>query len=387
MQYKKIIFAAIAVLLIGVLLWLGFRLFGPHPQDGMGMGAAPVTVAAAVEREIIEWDEFSGRLSAVESVEIRPRVSGVIEQVHFADGQWIRKGDPLFTIDPRPYAASLERAEAVLAAAKARSALAQTELERAKNLVKNKTISQSAYDTRRLNAEVAQAEAQAAMAAFNQTKLDFDYTAVKAPVEGRISRAEITVGNLVSTTPNTPVLTTIVSMNPIYADFDIDEFTFLKYLEMAGGDPSKLKNVPVHIGLIGEANTPHRGRVQAFDNQINTRAGTVRVRAVLDNPEGKLVPGFFARVRVGGAGAKKTVLVSERATGTDQNKKFVYVVNGESKAEYREVKLGSRAGGLRIVREGLKPGEVIVVNGLQRVRPGAPVQPTTIAMDEVEKKE
>ena len=379
---KKILFVLIGAAALG---WTAMHFSGGSPDAGAGMqgGAPPVTVAEVIVKPVVEWDEFSGRLSAVESVEIRPRVSCTIESIHFEDGQQVKKGDALFIIDQKPYAAALERAQAILNGARARSSLANVELKRAQKLVKEKVVPQRTFDERKQDAVVTGAEVEAALALYKQAQIDYDYTKVVAPIDGRVSRAEITVGNLVESGGGAPILTTIVSDNPIYADFDVDEQTYLRY-QRAAKQGDRLTDVPVYLGLTGEEGTPHEGKVKAFDNQLNTRAGTIRVRAVFDNARGDLLPGLFARVRIGGTGEREAVLVSERALGTDQSKKFVMVVGADNVVNYREVTLGPVAEDMRIVRSGLKKGEVIVVNGLQRVRPGSPVQPTKVNMEDAD---
>ncbi len=346
------------------------RFMAPHGGPG-GMpegGAAPVGVAEVIEREVQQWQEFSGRLAAVDSAEIRPQVSGLIEKIHFEEGEKVKKGQLLFTIDQRPYQAALESAEA-------RATLANAELERAKTLIAEKAIPQRDYDQRKNAAEVAKAD-------LTRAKLDYDYTLIKAPVDGRVSRAEITVGNLVNAGGGAPVLTTVVSDKPIYADFDIDEHTFLQYSQAVGTDKDKLKSIPVYLGLSGEDGMLHEGRVQSFDNQLNVNTGTIRIRAIFDNEDSALIPGLFARIRLGSAEAVKAILITDRAVGTDQTQKFVLVVGEGNKTEHRTVKLGGMADGLRIVTEGLKPGEKIVVSGMQRIMmPGQPVTPEMMPMD------
>lgn len=342
--------------------------FFGHPGAGdMHGGAAPVSVAEVIEREVRQWHEFSGRLIAVDWAEIRPRVSGTIETIHFKEGEWVEKGAPLFTIDPRPYQAALE-------AARSRANFAQAQLKRSQSLVEKKIVPPSDYDQRKNEAEVAKAE-------LTQAELNMDYAVVKAPFAGHVGRPEITIGNLVNGGGDAPVLTTLVSDKPIYADFDMDEQGFLTYLQKIGGDRAKLQDIPVELALTGEESFPHRGHVQSFDNQLNMRSGTIRVRAVFENEDRKLIPGLFARIRLGEAAPMNAVLITDRAIGTDQNKKYVLVVDAENKVAYRPVTLGSPADGLRVVTEGLQPGEKIVVNGLQRARPGMPVIPEMVPMD------
>lgn len=333
---------------------------------GGGMPPAPqVGVAEVVQRDIQEWREFSGRLAAVNTVEIRPRVSGAITAVHFKNGALVKQGDKLFTIDPRPY-------EAALKATEARAVFTRSELERAQRLRKDNAVPQQELEQRKNEAEIAQAELATA-------KLNLEYTNITAPIAGKLGRAEMTEGNLVGI--GEPVLTTIVGNIPIYADFEVDETTYLYYTKNPAGISGETR-VPVMMGLTNEEGTPHQGYIESFDNQLNPATGTIRARALFENTDGMLVPGLFARISLGSAGTKPALLITDRAIGTDQNRKFVLVVKPDNSTEHREVKLGGIADGLRIVEDGLTPGEKIVVNGLQRVMmPGMPVQPEMTTMD------
>ncbi|SPC16481.1 efflux RND transporter periplasmic adaptor subunit [Cupriavidus taiwanensis] len=340
--------------------------------------APAIEVAAVVGQTITEWDEFSGRLEAVDRVEIRPRVGGTIDAVHFREGALVKKGDPLFTIDPRPYAAEVARAEAALAAAQVRAAHAKSEGERAQRLLDDNAISRREFDERIHAARETGANVRAAQAQLETARLNLAYTRITAPVSGRVSRAEITVGNLVAPGVATPPLTTVVSVSPIYASFEIDEQSYLRYTAPGAGGGQA--NLPVFLGLANEDGHPHQGKIQSVDNRLDTRSGTIRVRAVFDNDNGRLLPGLYAKVKMGGGAPHAAVLVNDRAVGTDQGKKFVLVVDKTNKLVYREVELGPNHDGLRVIRKGLKPGENIVVNGLQRVRPGDTVQPKAVAM-------
>lgn len=345
--------------------------------------APPVSVATVAESEITAWDEFSGRLEAVERVEIRSRVAGAVQAVHFREGALVSKGDLLITIDPAPYAAEVERAQAQVAAAQARLAQAQSEAIRAQRLWEEEAIAQRELEERANAAREAEALLRAAQAQLQGARLSLSYTQVRAPVSGRIGKLEVTQGNLVAAGPGAPVLTTLVSVSPIYASFDADEqivVRALKDLPAGSSARARLERIPVRMET-DLAGTTHEGRLQLIDNQVDARSGTIRLRAAFDNPGGTLIPGQFVRVRMGAPQASRAVLVSERAVGTDQDKKFVLVVGEDNKAEYRQVTLGPSAAGLRVVRSGLQPGERIVVNGLQRVRPGAVVQPQLVAME------
>jgi membrane fusion protein, multidrug efflux system len=344
----------------------------------------PVSVATVEPRDVVLWDEFSGRLEAVDSVAIRSRVAGAVDAVHFREGALVKKGDLLITIDPKPFAAEVARAKADVAAAEARVALARNELDRGKQLFDKRTVSQRDYD-QRVNAEgEAQANLLAAQAALQSAELDLGYTEIRAPVSGRVGRLEVTVGNLVSAGPEAPVLTSLVSIDPIYASFNADEDVVagaLKALATGEDAHAQVERIPVEMVTSTSNGAVIRGKMQLIDNQVDAASGTVRVRAVFANPDGSLMPGQFARLRMGQPEAEPKLVVSERAVGTDQDKRFVMVIGGDNKANYREVKLGAAVEGLRVVTNGLEAGERIVVNGLQRVRPGAVVVPEPVAMD------
>jgi multidrug efflux system membrane fusion protein len=351
--------------------------------------AMPVSVATVTRSDVATWDEFSGRLEAVERVDIRPRVAGTVEKVHFREGALVKAGDLLVTIDPAPYQADVDRAEAQVVAAQARFTQAKTDYERAKRLLDDHAISQREYDQASNAQNEADANLRAARAALTSAKLSLGYTQVRAPVAGRVGKLEITTGNLVAAGPGAPVLTTLVSVSPIYASFDADEGVIAKALRElpAGTGRTHLEEIPVQMGTSADTDTPIKGHLQLVDNQVDAKSGTVRVRAVFDNADGALIPGQFARLRMGSPKAEPAILISERAVGTDQNKKYVMVVDADNKVAYREVTLGANVDGLRIVTSGLKPGERVVVNGLQRVRPGALVAPQEVKMTAVAKAE
>jgi multidrug efflux system membrane fusion protein len=330
-----------------------------------------------VEKEITETQEFSGRLEAIERVQVRPRVGGYITAVNFTPGSIVRKGDVLFVIDPRPYQAALSGAEAAVASNRAKAELAKLELTRAERLYADRAIAQRELDERAAALKELDADLRGAQAALETARLNMGYSRVQSPIAGRVSKAEITVGNLVDTTA---VLTSVVSVDKIYASFDGDEETYLRVGPMAHqGTP-----VAVKVGLANEQGFPHEGKLEFVDNRLDPQSGSVRMRATFANADHTLVPGLFARVQVsGGKDGKATqaLLINERAVGTDQNRKFVFVVGKDSKAEYRPVALGPAIDGLRVVRSGLARGEKIVVGGLQRVRPGAPLTPQIVGMD------
>ena len=335
--------------------------------------APPVTSAVVIQRAVTETQEFSGRLDAIEVVAIRPRVSGYITAVNFKPGAEVKKGEVLFVIDPRPYQAEADRTKAVAAAAQARADLARLELQRAERLLADKAIAQREFDERSAGQKELDASVRAAQAEHETARLNLAYTRVTSPIDGRVSKAEITLGNLVDATA---VLTSVVSLERIYASFDGDESTYLRVSRRTNaGQP-----VDVKVGLAGEEGFPHSGKLEFVDNQLDSRSGSVRMRATLANTDRALAPGLFARVQIAGGAPTPQILIVDRAINTDQDRKFVYVVDKDGKAEYRSVKLGPLDDGLRIVREGLRPGEKIVVNGLQRVRPGAPIAAQVVPM-------
>ncbi len=348
--------------------------------------AAPlpqVTVAAAVSRKVTEFDEFTGRFEAVERVEVRPRVSGYLSSVNFTDGNEVKKGEVLFVIDPRPYVAERDKAHAQLAQARSQLALAKSERERATKLLGQHAISQEEYDTRTAGNEQAQASVAAAQAALDAAELNLEFTRVTAPIAGRISRALVTSGNFVAS--GQTLLTTLVSLDPIYVSFDGDEQAYLRYGKLARavahGASNESRN-PVVVGLANESGYPHQGTMVFVDNALDPATGTIRSRALLDNHERLFTPGMFARIRLLDSVQHDAVLVNDSAIGTDQTVRYVLVVGAGNKVEYRPVQLGPVIDGLRVVQSGLAGGETIVVNGLQRVRPGAQVQARRVAMGE-----
>ncbi|HEY0296558.1 MAG TPA: efflux RND transporter periplasmic adaptor subunit [Bordetella sp.] len=348
----------------------GYAVFGPAAQtpalaQPAPPAGVPVDVAPAIGRSIVDWQRYSGRLEAIDRVDIRPLVPGTLTQVHFKDGALVKKGDPLFTIDPRPYEAEVERAEA-------RAAYTVADLSRAKRLLAENAIARRDYEEKENAARDADASLKTA-------RINLGYTRIVAPVDGRVSRAEVTVGNVVSAGASSAVLTTVVSVARMYAAFDVDEQTFLRYV-----NPGRAKGtpVPVQMGLADEDGYSREGVVESVDNRLDPASGTIRVRAVFDNKDGLMLPGLYARVRLGGSTPHDAVLVDEKAIGTDQNKRYVLVVDDANHANYREVQLGTSVGPLRVVTQGLKTGERIVVNGLQRLRPGDVVAPSAVSMDD-----
>jgi len=331
--------------------------------------AMPVPVQVVQQQEVTTWDEFSGRLEAVERVDVRSRVAGAVKSVHFTEGALVQRDQLLVTIDPEPYAAEVERAQAQVIAAQARVSYTKSERERSQRLWNESAIAQRELDERVNAAQEAEANLRAAQAALTSAKLNLSYTQVRAPVAGRVGKLEVTVGNLVAAGPGAPVLTTLVSVNPIYASFDADEHVVLRALQ------DGQKDIAVEAETVTNGGRRLHGRLQLIDNQVNTKSGTVRVRAVFDNKDGSLIAGQYVKLRMGRAKAEPAILVSERAIGTDQDKRFVFVVGPDDKAIWRQVTLGGTVNGQRIVTAGLESGERIVVNGLQRVRPGAALAP------------
>lgn len=342
--------------------------------------ATPVTVAVVKSRDVTTWQEFSGRLEAVDRVEIRPRVGGAIQSVNFREGALVKAGDLLFTIDPAPYEATVAQANGQVASAEARVALANTELERGRRLASNRTISQSDLDQRQHAVAEAEAALKTAQAVLRSAELELDYTKVRAPVSGRAGKIEITVGNLVAAGSTSSALTTLVSSDPIYASFNASEEIVaraLSRLPATDGALPPIDQIPVEIGTLADEGTPIKGKLQLIGNEVDASSGTIPVRAVIDNPQGLLIPGQFVRIRMGEPRPDNRILVSEKAIGTDQDKKFVFVVDAENKVAYRPVELGGSADGERIVASGLADGDKVIVNGLQRVRPGVLVDPQT----------
>ncbi len=372
----------------GALLLTGLSFAALNLSRAKEPPAAPplqaVTVAEVPEREIAEWDEFTGRLEAVDQVEIRPRVSGYIKRVAFDEGKEVTKGEVLFEIDPRPYQAELARAEAELERARSAAALAASEVERAGKLVKAQAISREEFDSRTSAEAQGGAAVRAAEAAVQTARLNLEWTKVRSPIAGRVSNALVTEGNLVEAGPPAgAVLTTVVSVDSMYLYFDSDEQTYLRYAGRArssGGTNSRTARLPVFLGLANEAGFPHEGRLDFVDNQVDPQTGTIRTRAVFSNRSRALTPGLFARVKLVGTEKSNATLVRDAAIGTDQDRKFVLVVGAGDTLAYRPVVPGRLTDGLRIVTSGLKPGERVVVNGLMRVRPGMKVAPTLTAM-------
>ncbi|MDX5376492.1 MAG: efflux RND transporter periplasmic adaptor subunit [Halomonas sp.] len=346
---------------------------GPPPPQ--------VSVAQVLVEDVELWDAFTGRIEAVETVDLRPRVSGYIESVNYTEGQEVEKGEVLFTIDPRPYRAELERAEAELQRAQARAELARSEAARAEALAQSRSISREELDQRRAASATAEADILAARAIAETARLNMEFTEVRAPIAGRAGRALVTPGNLVS---EASPLTRIVALDRVHVHFHSDELAYLHYDAMArNGSQASFREggIPVRVGLANDEDYPYRGEVDFVDNRLDAEAGTILTRAVLDNSEGRFAPGMYARVQLLAGSAEDTLLIDDKAVLTDQDRKYVYVVDEEGRAMRRDVQLGRMADGLRVVAAGLEPGDQVVVNGAQRIFfPGMPVAAESVDM-------
>jgi multidrug efflux system membrane fusion protein len=345
-----------------------------------GPPPAEVSIAPALGKTVHAWDDFTGRISAVESVDLRPRVSGYIERVAFEEGQDVARGDLLFVIDPRPYQAALAQAEAQLEAARSAARLARAQDARAQSLIEAKVISREEFEARRAASAQGDAGVRAAEAAVATARLNLQFTQVRAPIAGRVGRALVTEGNLAQA--DATLLASLVSIDPVYVDFESDEQTFLRY-----GAKAREGGNAVKVGLANEEGYPHEGKLDFVDNRVDPRTGTIRARAVLPNPDRVFTPGLFARVQLEGSQAFPAVLVDDKAVLTDQDRKYVYVVGADNLAARRDVTLGRMAEGLRVVTAGLKPGDRVVVEGVQKIFfPGMPVKATAVPMAPGERK-
>lgn len=336
-----------------------------HPASQQDPSPTAVTVAPVKQKEIVEWSEFTGRTEPVDSVEIRPRTSGYIQEVRFQSGQLVKKGDVLFVIDPRLYQATFDQRKAEYDQAK-------SEADRTDMLLANNAISAEEAGERKARCEEAKAALDAA-------RLDLEFTEVRAPIDGRVSRALLTEGNYVSgNAGSASLLTTMVSVNPVYVYADIDEDTLLKFNELANSkklDTTADGKIPVELELADEDNFPHQGYIESFDNKLDPDTGSILLRSVFPNDDGRIVPGLFARIRIPLSERHNALLIDERAIGTDQANKYVLTLTSSNTVQYQAVELGPLFDGKRVVRSGLEAGEIIVVNGMARVRPGMPVTP------------
>jgi multidrug efflux system membrane fusion protein len=365
---------ALAVLSFAGLLTLTGCTAG-EAQDAPAAPPAPeVTTAEVLVRDLHDWADYTGRLEAIDTVEVRARVGGYLESVEFEEGGRVEKGDVLFKIDPRPFRAEVDRLRAQRDQAKAELRLAESNDDRAERLFAKKAISREERESLQASASVAKAKVAAVEAALEAAELDLGFTRVTAPISGRVSRAVVTPGNLVD---SSTLLTTLVSDDAVYVYFDADEHSYLDHVrDSADEDGSR-----VYVGLINEEGYPHAARLDFVDNHLDAEHGTIRARAILENPDGRFTPGLFARVRLVGADTKRSALVEDRAIGTDLGRKFVLTVSDGNVVDYRPVEIGRLVGGLRVVSRGLREGDVVIVNGLQRVRPGMPVKQNRVAME------
>lgn len=378
---RAIRWRALFALATGVSILLVAAGCSSHAAGTANMPAPEVSVAKVLVRKVRQWDDFTGRVAAVQSVELRARVSGYVDKVAYTEGRYVKQGDLLFVIDPRPYRAELAHAKAELARARSEAELARTQDQRAQKLVAAKAISRDESDTSHAAVAQAEAAARAAEAAVATAQLNLGFTEVRSPIDGRTGRAMITAGNLAQA--DATVLTTVVSMDPVYVDFEGDESTWLRYNELARkGERTELRNA-VRVGLANEDGYPHRGIVDFVDNRVDAATGTIHARAVLANPDHALTPGLFARVQLEGAAASDAMLVDDKAVLTDQDRKYVYVLGAGDKALRKDIVPGRVVDGLRVVASGLDAQDKVIVAGLQKVFfPGMPVQPRTIAMEE-----
>lgn len=364
---------ALTPILAVLLAACGQQQGGPGGPGGHG-GPPPVSVAPATQREVQEFDEFTARLEAPDTVDVRSRVAGTVEAVRFKEGQLVRKGDPLFSIDARGFKAEVARVEAQIAAARTQAELARADLARSEKLVSVNAVSQQEIDQLRAALRSAEANQKGAEAALVQARLNVEYANVTAPVSGRTSRANVTPGNLVGV--GDPVLTTVVSNDKVYAYFDASEATYLKYMRM-----SKPVLTVVQMGLSNEQGYPHTGKLDFVDNRLNPATASIRARAVFDNKGGQFTPGLYARVKLGGSGSYQGVVLPDRAITTDQTRKIVLIIGPNNIVQPRPVTPGALIDGMRVV-DGVKPGELVIVDGLLRAFPGAPVTPQVLKVDD-----
>ena len=362
-------------------IWLLASCGGEPEEQGGGFGAPSVSVAEVIVREVTPWEEFSGRIEAKEIVQVRPRVGGVIDSIHYREGDIVKQGDLLFVIDQQPFQAEQQRAEAELERAQAQAKLARLESRRAKNLVKRKLLSEDEYDRRIAAENQANANVRSAQATLELARLNLTYTEVRSPIDGRAGRVLVTRGNVVASNSAPDTLTTILSMDPIYVVFDSDELTYLRYFNQPSSSQDQPDQRKVFIGLGNQQGFPHEGYVDFVDNRVAPTTGTIRLRAVLDNKDHSLVPGLFARVKLLATKPEQAILITDESILTDQDRKYVYVLGEQNQATRRDIEIGRTAEGFRIVTKGLKPGDQVIVHGIQKVFfPNMPVAPQVITM-------
>lgn len=378
---KTILFVTTALALAGAGAGIAYRAAQAEasPPVATEAPAAPVVNVMVMEKKPIQiWQDFSGRLRSVDYVELRPQVSGALQEIRFEDGQIVTKGDILLVIDPAPYEAAVAQAKAALQSARNQADLARKELARAEDLVKTGALPQRTYDERQSNALVSKNMIDAAEAQLRQAQIDLDHAYIKAPISGRISRAELTEGNLIQAGANAPVLTTIASNEGIYADFEVDEQTYLQNVYNKARDREEQRKIPVQMVLKSDEGVVYEGTIESFDNRIDPATGTIRARALFDNKDDALLPGMFVSVRLGSSGMDENILLPEVAIGTDQDRKFVYVVGSDQKVAYREIRPGASVEGQRVILSGLEPGDQVIIEGIMKVRPDMVVMPNII---------
>ena len=377
----KIFFSLLTIVVVGAGIAVGVYLHDASVQAAAAATPAArppaqVVVTTLAPRKVRLWSEFSGRLHAIDYAEIRPEVSGYITDVKFADGQLVKQGDLLVVIDPRPYQAAVERDQASLTSAQSKVALAKIQIDRYNGLIQTHSVSQDELDNATNTYQVAQADEQNAQAVLTQAKLDLEHAYVTAPISGRVSRAEITVGNLVQTGVSAPILTSIVSQDGIYADFDVDEQTYLQTIRASAHDSAHEQQVPVQLVVQGDAGHVYEGFIESFDNRIDPTSDTIRARARFANTDGALVPGMFVTARLSSAAEQTVLLVPQRAISFDQSKASVLVVDDSNKVGYRQIELGKTVETDRVVNSGLVAGDRVIVDGVQLVRPDDQVATT-----------
>ena len=375
-EYKQFI-SALTLLLLTLAIIISSCGSNEKPQPPP---PPKVTVSKPLYREVTEWDEYVGRLEATDSVEVRARVSGYLQSVHFDEGEIVEKGQLLFVIDPRPFQAALNRAKGEMEQARARLDLAKSNYQRAKKLLDSNIISKETFDTRSTALEEARASWQASQAAVEEARLNLEFTEIKAPIRGRISRELVTEGNLINGGNDGTLLTTIVSLDPIYCYFETDESSVLKYMRLSR-DGNRIgtgvNDTLVYLSLSDEKGFPHKGKMDFIDNRIDPDTGTMTGRAVFPNPDQILVPGMFARVRLQGSKSYMAIQIPDEAIGTDQSQKYVLTVNDNNTVVYKRVEIGPVIDGLRVIRDGLTPDDLVIIKGLQRARPDSKVEPVT----------
>ncbi len=372
---RPLLTVAVAALIAGGGIYTVGR---SHPSEAAApvpVPAVEVTVQTLSPKKVQVWSEFSGRLHAVDQAEIRPEVNGRITEVRFHDGQYVKQGDILLVIDPRPYEAAVARAEANLASARTNADFAKIEQQRAAGMIKTEAIAQRIYDERSNNLRVADAAVKGAEAELKTAQVDLEHAYVRAPITGRTSRAELTVGNIVQAGPTAPVLTSVVSSSAIYADFEVDEQTYVDSIRSGAANPDQEHKVPVQLTLAGDHGHVYQGTIDSFDNRLDVGSGTIRARAKFANTDGALVPGMFVSVGLASPVEHQELLVPEKAVGFDQSKKFVLVVDKDNKVEYRAVELGAQVAGSRVALKGVEAGDKVIVDGLQHARPSSVVAP------------